>query len=135
MLSGNAAIALGIMGRRECLPRLRELVRARDCFYFLDCRRSNQFRSAIAICLLGRLGDTSDLDLLRGIVFEDGEFDSYEQILYPLPENDKKNMQTTTETVLEAHQTLMDADSSNQQRFQAVVDMTQQDLDRMKGNK
>ena len=67
--------------------------------------------------------------------FEEGEFESYEEILYPLPENDKKNLQTTTETVLEAHQTLMDADSSNQQRFQAVVDMTQQDLDRMKGNK
>ena len=75
MLSGNAAIALGIMGRTECLPKLCELVRERDCFYFRDCRRSNQFRSVIAICLLGRLGDASDLDLLREIVFEDGEFE------------------------------------------------------------
>lgn len=75
MLSGNAAIALGIMGRRTCLPKLREIVRARDCFYFLDCRRSNQFRSAVAICLLGRLGDASDMELLREIVMEDGEFE------------------------------------------------------------
>ncbi len=74
-LSGNAAIALGIMGRREALPTLRRLVEDRDCFYFKDCRRSNQFRSAIAICLLGRLGEGEDIDLLRGIVFDDGEFE------------------------------------------------------------
>ena len=67
--------------------------------------------------------------------FEDGEAEIYEEILYPLPDEEKKNMQTTTETVLEAHQTLMDADDSNQQRFKAVVDMTRQDLDRMKGGK
>ncbi len=74
-LSGNAAIALGIMGRREGLPVLRELVKKRDCFYYKDCRRSNQFRSAIAICLLGRLGDKEDIDLLREPVFDDGEFE------------------------------------------------------------
>lgn len=74
-LSGNAALALGIMGRRECLPKLREMVRTRSCFYFKDCRRSNQFPSVIAICLLGRLGNAEDLALLREIVFDDGEFD------------------------------------------------------------
>jgi len=71
----NAAIALGIMGRKEGLEVLRELVRNRSCFYFKDCRRSNQFRSCIAICLLGRLGDASDIELLRPIVFDDGEFE------------------------------------------------------------
>ena len=41
-------------------------------------------------------------------------------------------MKTAAETVLQAHQTLMDADDSNKARFGAVVEMTQQDLDRMK---
>lgn len=67
--------------------------------------------------------------------FEDGNFEPYDEIIYPKFEENKKDMQTTTETVLEAHETLMDADSSNQQRFKAVVDMTRQDLDRMKNEK
>lgn len=71
----NAAIALGIMGRREGIEVLRELVRERSCFFFKDCRRSNQFRSCIAICLLGRLGDREDIELLRPIVFDDGELE------------------------------------------------------------
>ena len=76
-----------------------------------------------------------DLGVEKLFKFEDGEAEIYEEILYPLPDEEKKNMQTTTETVLEAHQTLIDADDSNQQRFKAVVDMTRQDLDRMKGGK
>ena len=71
----NAAIALGIMGRREGIGLLRELVRNRSCFYFKDCRRSNQFRSCVAICLLGRLGEKEDIGLLRPIVFDDSEFE------------------------------------------------------------
>ena len=74
-LKYNAAIALGIMGRKEGLGRLRELVENRSCFYFKDCRRSNQFRSAIAICLLGRLGEKEDIELLRPMVFDDKEFE------------------------------------------------------------
>ena len=64
--------------------------------------------------------------------FEDAEFEPYSDIIYPKLDAGKKDMQTTTETVLEAHEVLMDADSSNPQRFKAVVDMTRQDLDRMK---
>ena len=75
LLRFNAAIALGIMGRKEGIGVLREMVKNRSCFYFKDCRRSNQFRSAIAICLLGRLGDKSDIELLRPIVFDDVEFE------------------------------------------------------------
>lgn len=74
-LKFNSAIALGIMGRKEALGVLRQLVINRDCFYFKDCRRSNQFRSAVAICLLGRLGEKEDIDLLRPIVFDDGELE------------------------------------------------------------
>ena len=71
----NCAIALGIMEDQRALPVLREMVEKRDCFYFKDCRRSNQFRSAVALCLLGRLGDESDLAVLEEIVFGDTEFD------------------------------------------------------------
>ena len=70
----NCAIALGIMDDRRALPVLREIVERRDCFYFTDGRRSNQFRSAVAICLLGRLGEEEDIPLLEGIL-EDREFD------------------------------------------------------------
>jgi hypothetical protein len=75
LLRYNSAIALGIMGRKEGLELLRRLVRERNGFFFKDCRRSNQFRSAIAICLLGRLGEKEDIDLLYPIVFDNAEFD------------------------------------------------------------
>lgn len=74
-LKFNSAIALGIMGRKEGLGVLRQLVENRDCFYFKDCRRSNQYRSAVAICLIGRLGGREDIDLLYPIVFDNGEFE------------------------------------------------------------
>ena len=70
----NAAIALGVMGDKSALPVLRELLKNRDCFYFKDCRRSNQFRSAIGACLLGRIGEPCDIPLLTDIVFNEAEF-------------------------------------------------------------
>lgn len=60
----NCAIALGLIGDVRALSVLREIVQNRDCFFFTDNRRSNQFRSAIAVCLLGRLGLECDLPLL-----------------------------------------------------------------------
>ncbi len=81
LLKYNSAIALGIMGRREGLPLLRELVKKRKNFSFKDCRRTNQLRSVIAICLLGRLGDETDITLLEDIIFNDGEF---EKTIYDL---------------------------------------------------
>ena len=70
----NAAIALGVMGDQRALPVLRELLQNRDCFYFKDCRRSNQFRSVIAVCLLGRIGEPCDIPFLSEIVFDEKEF-------------------------------------------------------------
>ena len=67
--------------------------------------------------------------------FEDVEFAPYSEIIYPRTEPGKKNLTEAAETVLEAHETLINADSSNQQRFGAVVEMTRQDLDRMKQDK
>lgn len=64
----NYAIALGLLEDKRALPTLREIVRERDCFFFTDNRRSNQFRSVVAVCLLGRIGDESDLALLYEIL-------------------------------------------------------------------
>ena len=66
----NCAIALGLLEDPRALPVLREIVQSRDCFFFTDNRRSNQFRSATAVCLLGRLGTKKDLPLLFEILDE-----------------------------------------------------------------
>ncbi len=65
--------------------------------------------------------------------FEDGPFSSYADVVYPEPKKQSgKNLRAAAETVLDAHQTLIDADADNQQRFGTVVEMTRQDLDRIK---
>lgn len=64
----NCAIALGLMADHRSVPTLREMIERRDCVFFTDNRRSNQFRSAIATCLLGRLGEEEDLPLLFEIL-------------------------------------------------------------------
>ena len=74
----NCAIALGILSDRRAVNALREIVEKRDCFYFTDNRRSNQFRSAVAICLLGRLGDKEDLSALYEILSDE----EYEREMY-----------------------------------------------------
>ena len=71
----NIGLALGAMGDKRALPMLRKIVENRDAYWFKDCRRSNQFRSVMAVCLLGRLGEAEDIDRLWEIVFEDGEFE------------------------------------------------------------
>ena len=70
----NCAIALGIMNDTRALPVLREIINNRDAFRFTDCRRSNQLRTSIALCLLGRLGDETDIELIQNIVFGENEF-------------------------------------------------------------
>ena len=64
----NCAITLGLLEDTRALPILREIVQNRDCFFFTDNRRSNQFRSAIAVCLLGRIGSKDDLSILFEIL-------------------------------------------------------------------
>ena len=71
MLRYNAAISLGIMGDCRAVSVLREIVEHRDSFFFTDNRRSNQFRSVIATCLLGRLGGEGELSLLFDILSRD----------------------------------------------------------------
>lgn len=73
LLRWNRALALGILEDERALPLLRQLAEQRDAFWFRDCRRSNQFRSVMAVCLLGRLGTAEDIPLLWSIAFDDGE--------------------------------------------------------------
>ena len=71
----NCAIALGIMGDVRALPVIRRIVASRDDFYFKDCRRSNQFRTASAISTLGELGEMCDAEMLERIVFDPREIE------------------------------------------------------------
>ncbi len=84
MLRLNAGIALGIMHDERALPVLHEIIRDRKPFYFRDCRRSNQMRSVIAICLCGQMGDVGIVDeLLEIIKPEEYEKPMYHELLTP----------------------------------------------------
>ena len=71
LLRRHAALALGIVGDRRALQGLRELIQDRSAFFFEDCRRTNQLRSANAICLVGRFGDIESLPELFQILSEE----------------------------------------------------------------
>jgi len=75
MLVNNSAIALGLIGDKTCLQILRNIVKNRDSFYFKDCRRTNQLRTAIAIYLIGKLGDVESIPLLKEILCDENEYD------------------------------------------------------------
>lgn len=64
----NAAITLGFLEDKRSIDTLRETIKNRSAYHFLDCRRSNQMRSVIAICLLGRFCDTKILGELYDIL-------------------------------------------------------------------
>ncbi|MFM9328191.1 FAD-dependent oxidoreductase [Paenibacillus mesotrionivorans] len=85
LLRYASAISLGLTGDPAAAPVLREIVRERDAFYYKDCRRTNQFRSVIAIYVLGKLGDREALPLLREILCDEGEYDKplYHEIKEP----------------------------------------------------
>lgn len=73
----HAALALGLTGDVRALPVLREIVRCRSDYFFEDCRRSNQLRSANSLILCGRLGG-------RGLVPEIAAILSPEEFERPL---------------------------------------------------
>ncbi|MPM94480.1 hypothetical protein SDC9_141626 [bioreactor metagenome] len=84
----------------------------------------------------------SNRQLLKGLGveklfhFAEGEFAPYREIIYPEPDQEAaRDLETAAETVLDAHQTLIDVDEENQKRFGAVVDMTRQDIERLKQRK
>lgn len=84
MLRLNAGVALGVMHDERALPILHEIIRNREPFYYMDCRRSNQMRSVIAICLCGQMRDLSAVDELLPILRPE-EFDKemYHTLLTP----------------------------------------------------
>ena len=63
-LALHAAFALGIMGRKESLPMLRRAITERNSDFLRGCRRSNQLKCTVALCLMGRLGESKDIELL-----------------------------------------------------------------------
>ncbi len=79
MLRYNSAIALGLIGDKDSLELLREIVENRNSFYYKDCRRTNQLRTAIAIYLLGKLGDAEIVPILKEILCNPNE---YKKALY-----------------------------------------------------
>ena len=102
----NCAIALGLMGELRARDILREIVQKRDCFFFTDNRRSNQFRSAVAVCLLGRLGNEDDLPLLYEIL-SDGEYErkmyhtlEHNYLYYPFPDRNFVYFDMVTHTCM-----------------------------------
>lgn len=84
MLHYNAGIALGVMQDERALPVLHEIIKKRRPFYFMDCRRSNQMRSVIAICLCGQMGDAGiKEELLSMLKPEEFERPMYHELLEP----------------------------------------------------
>ena len=88
----NCAIALGLTGDKRAVTVLKEIITNRDCFFFTDNRRSNQFRSVVAVCLMGRLGSKEDLPLLYEIL-KDEEWENpmyhtlvHNYLYHPLPD-------------------------------------------------
>ena len=84
MLRMNAGIALGVMHDERAKPLLREIIRDRKPFFFMDCRRSNQMRSVIALCLEGQMADAEITDELLNIIRPE-EFDQpiYHELTEP----------------------------------------------------
>ncbi len=85
LLRYASAISLGLTSDPAAAPVLREIVRERDAFYYKDCRRTNQFRSVIAIYVLGKLGNRDSLPLLREILCDEAEYNKslYHEIKEP----------------------------------------------------
>lgn len=85
LLRYASAISLGLTVDPSAASVLREIVRERDAFYYKDCRRTNQFRSAIAIYVLGKLGDRDSLPLFREILCDEAEYNKplYHEIKVP----------------------------------------------------
>lgn len=80
----TAAITLGLLGDRRGTEVLRDLVRNRSAYHYLDCRRSNQMPSVMAICLLGRFGDREIVpELLQILQPEEFEKEMYHVVLQP----------------------------------------------------
>lgn len=64
----HSAFALALLGKRSCIPALREMAAAQDGFLPKSSRSYNQHRGYAAIYLLGRLRDKGCLNILESIL-------------------------------------------------------------------
>lgn len=86
-LARNAALALGIAGRREALPVLRRIVSEHDDFMPRTSRSHNRGRRLGAIHLLGKLGDAESVPLLGEVLDpERSDFQDFSHALTALLE-------------------------------------------------
>lgn len=121
---GNITVELG-----ECLSM------DSTCMGVLSMLALTGIKSKVKIRLLNAGGNRQ---LLKGLgveklfKFEDGEVEHFSNVIYPAVQADGKDLAAAAETVLQAHETLVDADSGNQQRFGTVIEMTRQDVERLK---
>lgn len=72
-LRKHSAIALGLLGNKEALPVLRNMVKERDHVILQDCRKNNQMRGIMALYLLGRMRDSESIDELAKIICDPDE--------------------------------------------------------------
>lgn len=66
----HSAFALALLGKRSCLPALREMAAAKDVFLPKSSRSYNQHRGYAAIYLLGRLRDKGCINILESILMD-----------------------------------------------------------------
>ena len=151
---GGDRYAVKAVGRAtfECVASLRALAKELDSKTFkrididlADCQgmdstymgvlammalRSKKINASISIYNASEQNKTSlcGLGLKRLFQFTEGTVAMDAQIASDAAPVDQK---THTETVLEAHKTLMDVDQENVQKFEKVVDFVQKDLDRL----
>lgn len=157
----NGEYLIKVSGRAtfDCAPPLRDLAKNLDQEKFTAIRvdleacewmdstfmgvlamlglRAKKINATMEICAASEQNE----ELLAALGLKKLFIFSKESIENPGCENCIKGGSTETvqakegaETVLEAHQTLMDVDDQNVAKFEKVVDLVQMDIDRMKNN-
>ncbi len=73
-----------------------------------------------------------DLGVIKIFTFVEGT-DPGAPSTWQVANAEQKNLLVTAETVTEAHQSLVEADSANATRFDQVIEFAKQDVERLKG--
>ena len=88
----HASFCLAMIGEKDGVDILREMVYSRDNLMLKDCRKNNNLRGCMAIYWLGRLGDAEITDELINLICDKKEI---EKDLY------NKNVQTIRYKVID----------------------------------
>lgn len=98
--------------------------------------RAKAINAPIEICA----ADEQNKNLLAGLglkklfIFTETALDDEASADWQSGTTEAVKMAEGAQTVLEAHKTLMDVDEENVQKFETVVNLVQQDIDRMNGD-